>query len=107
MAGPKRCWKRSGRTNTTAGHLTWKGRIYGRGRPYAMGRRGRVYNGIWGSAPFQSIYEPAASLLQCLPQMPEWYLVIAMLAAFSALGFPWKPLMLALPLLASAVGVLI
>ena len=89
------------------GHLTWKGRIYGRGRPYAMGRRGRVYNGIWGSAPFQSIYEPAASLLQCLPQMPEWYLVIAMLAAFSALGFPWKPLMLALPLLASAVGVLI
>jgi len=36
--------------------------------------------------------------------MPEWYLVIVMLAALSALGLPWKPLMLALPLLALAVG---
>ena len=87
------------------GHLTWKGRIYGRGRPYAIGQRGRIYNGIWGSAPFQSIYEPAPGLLQCLPQMPEWYLVIAVLPALSALGLHWIPLTLALPLLAVAAGV--
>jgi hypothetical protein len=39
--------------------------------------------------------------------MPEWYVVIGTLAALSALGILWKPLLLALPLLAYAVGVLL
>jgi hypothetical protein len=39
--------------------------------------------------------------------MPEWYLVIAALAALSALGLLWTPLLLALPLLAGAIGVLL
>ena len=35
---------------------------------------------------------------------PEWYLIIIALAAISALGILWGPLLLALPLLALAVG---
>src|SRR5438552_4084823 len=88
-----------------SGHLSWKGRIYGKGRTYIIGQRRRIYNGIWGSALFQYIYEPAPSLTQGWPQMPEWYLVILMLAVFSALGLTWKPLMLAAPFLVLSVGV--
>ena len=39
--------------------------------------------------------------------MPEWYLVIACLAAISALGLVWSPLLLALPLLIAAVAALV
>ena len=42
--------------------------------------RGRVYQGVWGSAPFQSLYQPAAGTLLSLPLMPEWYLLILLLA---------------------------
>jgi len=63
----------------------------------------RVYHGIWNSAPFQSLYEPAAPLWQALPQMPEWYLVSATLAGLSALGLNWRPLLWATPLLVLSV----
>jgi GT2 family glycosyltransferase len=90
------------------GHPAWAGRIYGKGRTQALGRsRGRIYQGTWGSALFQSLYQPAPGLLCSLPLMPEWYLVIATLAALSALGLLWTPLLLALPLLAGAIGVLL
>ena len=68
---------------------------------------GRIYQGTWGSALFQSIYAPAPGFWGSLPSMPEWYLVIATLTALSALGLFWKPLLLALPLLGYAVGVLL
>ena len=35
-----------------AGHVTWQGRIYGRGIVNLFFRRSRIYHGIWGSAPF-------------------------------------------------------
>jgi GT2 family glycosyltransferase len=90
------------------GHPAWAGRIYGKGRTQALGRcRGRIYQGTWGSALFQSLYQPAPGLLCSLPLMPEWYLVIVTLAALSALGLLWTPLLLALPLLAGATGVLL
>ncbi len=88
------------------GHVRWAGRIYGSGLPYALGwRRGRVYHGIWGVAPYQSLYEPARSLVGSLPQMPEWHLMTAILAGITALSAAWSPLRLALPLLAVAVVV--
>jgi GT2 family glycosyltransferase len=88
----------------TAGHITWSGRLYGQGVSRSLGwSRGRVYQGVWGSAPFQSIYRPAPNALAALAGMPEWYLVIAALAAFSILGFQWSPLLLAFPLLGLAV----
>jgi hypothetical protein len=64
---------------------------------------GRIYQGLWGSAPFQSLYHPGASTLRSLPLMPEWYLVLLFLAALSALGGLWSPLLLAVPLLVLAV----
>src|SRR5439155_1378817 len=60
-----------------AGHLTWTGRLYGRGLTEALTwRRGRIYHGTWGRAPFQSLYQPAVGLLGGLSLMPEWYLLI-------------------------------
>jgi hypothetical protein len=73
------------------GHLTWAGRIYTTGLQYAHPRR-RIFHGVWGSALFQSVYEPAAGLIESLPLMPEWYLIIACLVALSALGVLWSPL---------------
>lgn len=81
------------------GHLTWSGRLYADG--YVAGwRRGRIYQGVWGSALFQSVYEPAPNLAWSLPAMPEWYLGTAVFAGLSALGLLWSPLLWALPLLA-------
>ena len=53
--------------------------------------RGRVYQGVWGSAPLQSLYQPAAGTLLSLPLMPEWYLLIALLGVLSALSLGWAP----------------
>jgi O-antigen biosynthesis protein len=89
------------------GHHTWAGRVYGKGLAQQVSRVGRIYQGIWGSAPFQSLYEPAPSTLWSLSQMPEWYLAILTLAALSALGILWRPLLLALLPLALAVGALL
>jgi GT2 family glycosyltransferase len=87
------------------GHLTWAGRLYGKGLIQALGLRGgRIYHGIWGSALFQSVYQPAPDGLCLLPMMPEWYLIIATLAAITALGISWNPLLLASPLLGFAIG---
>ncbi|MEJ7575677.1 MAG: glycosyltransferase [Pyrinomonadaceae bacterium] len=93
-----------------AGHLAWTGRLYGKGLTQALvgwSRRSRIYQGTWGSNLFQSIYQPAAGLLTSLPLMPEWYLIIASLAALSFLGLMWTPLLAALPLLLLAVGALL
>ena len=87
------------------GHVRWAGRLYGSGLTHALGwRRPRVYHGVWGGAPFQSLYAPAPSLLGSLPQMPEWHLMTASLAAIAALSVAWKPFKLALPLLVCAAA---
>jgi glycosyltransferase involved in cell wall biosynthesis len=88
-----------------AGHLTWAGRVYGKGLLPILGRAWRIYHGVWGSAPFQSLYQPASNMLGALPLMPEWYLVCVALTLLSALGLLWTPLLiLALPLLILTVG---
>jgi GT2 family glycosyltransferase len=86
------------------GHATWAGRLYG-GIATVLGfSRPRVYHGTWGSALFQSLYHPAPHAMASLVAMPEWYLVIATLAALSALAALWRPLVVAAPLLALAVA---
>jgi len=88
-----------------AGHLTWAGRLYGRGLTEALTwRRGRIYHGTWGRAPFQSLYQPAVGLLGGLSLMPEWYLLIVALGGLSGLGMLWTPLFWAMPLLTLAVA---
>ena len=90
------------------GHLSWAGRLYGRGSKRCVSwSRDRIYQGTWGSALFQSMYAPAPSFWGSLPLMPEWYVAIAALTALSALGLFWKPLLVALPLLGYALGVLL
>jgi hypothetical protein len=76
--------------------------MYG-GAPYVGWRTRRIYHGMWGTAPFQSLYEPAPSWLAALPMMPEWYLLILVLLALSALSMGWVPLRLAIPPLTLAV----
>jgi O-antigen biosynthesis protein len=86
------------------GHLSWRGRVYGKGLARRLGRAARIYHGVWGEAPFQSLYEPACGTFGALIAMPEWYLVILALAALSTLGAIWSPLLWCLPVLAFAVG---
>ena len=84
-----------------AGHVAWTGRLYG--RPIRALWRGRIYQGSWGSAPFQSVYTPAPGLLSSIFLMPEWNLVIASLGVLALLGVLWPPLAAANALLAAAV----
>ena len=84
------------------GHLIWAGRIYSPAM-YAARRFRRIFHGVWGSALFQRVYQPAAGYLGLLPLMPEWYLTIACLVGLSAALVPWKPLPLVL--LLGAIGV--
>jgi GT2 family glycosyltransferase len=90
---------------TQTGQIEWAGRIYGNGSAqHRGGRRWRVYYGAWGSASFQSLYGPRGGLLQAMPLMPEWWLLIGLLTLLSAAGI-WIPACLvALPLLILATG---
>ena len=82
-----------------AGHIPWAGRLYFKGFEQLFGCfRGRIYQGTWGSALFQSIYQPSSSFMWSLPLMPEWNVIVAALALFSLLGIEWTPLLLSLPL---------
>lgn len=88
------------------GHLDWQGKLYNNGfRRASLFARWRIYHGMWGSGPFQSIYETAPGTFLSLTATPEWYLVIAALLGSVALGVLWSPLLLALPMLLLAVGV--
>jgi GT2 family glycosyltransferase len=84
------------------GHLTWSGRLYGKGYLHLLPiRRRRIYHGQWGTALFQSLYDVSPSLLSTLPLMPEWYLATAVLAAVGILAVVWVGL---LPLAVLAVA---
>jgi GT2 family glycosyltransferase len=74
-----------------AGHVTWVGRIYGRGITRGLGRW-RIYQGTWGSALFQRIYAPVTGTASWLPLMPEWYLVILALLVLVGLQVLWPAL---------------
>jgi hypothetical protein len=65
---------------------------------HVLFRRTWVYHGVGGFAPFQSLYERAPGIFGALPLMPEWFLLVAVLAAFSFFGFLWKPFFLTVPL---------
>src|SRR5512133_1609538 len=81
-----------------AGHFRWAGRIYGRGLTRHLVRTRRIYQGTWGMAPFQSLYEPGPGTLISLPLTPEWLLLTAALVCLSLLTALWAPLALGLPL---------
>ena len=92
-----------------AGHVAWGGLVYGTGAAKALPfRRWRVYHGVWGSRPFQSLYERAPGTLLTLPLMPEWLLVVAASAALALAGLVWPDVLPAgLALLALSAGALL
>jgi GT2 family glycosyltransferase len=79
------------------GHIKWAGQLYGKGLTRMLGRKQRVYHGLWGRAPFQSLHEAAPSLLTVLPTMPEWYVVLLGLGGLSALSLLWPKLVVIFP----------
>ncbi len=89
------------------GHYSWGGRLYGNGVPQGLLRRWRVYYGKWGTGLFQAMYRTEGPALSSLALMPEWYLVILLLAVLSGLGALWSPLLAVLPLAIAASGLLI
>lgn len=88
-----------------AGHYIWGGRLYGKGITASIPTgRWHIYQGQWGTALFQSIYEPATGLMTSLPLMPEWFFVIALFVFLSMLGLFWSPLLWVLPLAVIAIA---
>jgi GT2 family glycosyltransferase len=86
------------------GHTSWGGRLYGKGLTLNLGTlRSHVYQGVWGSAPFQSMYQSAPTTPSSLPLMPEWYLLLPPLLLLSLLGIAWEPLLYAVPALLIAI----
>jgi GT2 family glycosyltransferase len=89
-----------------AGHPSWHGRLYGRGSTSLPSwGPSRIYQGVWGCAPFQLMYQANPSTALSLLSMPEWNLALGVLAILSALGTFWSPLLWALPLLVASLGV--
>ncbi|HKO28451.1 MAG TPA: glycosyltransferase, partial [Solirubrobacteraceae bacterium] len=85
------------------GHLTWHGRVYGRGSGGpTVGRRARIHYGSWGSRLFQSIYESdlPGGAFRWLPALPESYLLLGALTVLGLLGLEWPPLLVVVPFLA-------
>ena len=81
------------------GQVGWSGRVYGRGLTRMLRwRRERIYQGVWGSAPFQQGYEPETTLLESLPLIPEWFLVTVALGTLGTLSVFWRPVWPAVPL---------
>jgi glycosyltransferase involved in cell wall biosynthesis len=92
----------------TTGHLTWEGRLYGGGLARAIQSwPSRIYHGTGGTALFQSVYEPGPAMPWSLSLMPEWYFVVAALAALSVLGSLWRSLLIAVPFLIMSVAILL
>jgi GT2 family glycosyltransferase len=85
------------------GHVSWQGRIYGRGAAQPLLRPQRVYHGLWGEAPYQSLYERAPGTWLALPLMPEWYLILGVLLLLVLLGTQWPALLVAGPFLVFGV----
>lgn len=93
---------------SAGGHVTWRGRVYGESAPRRPRRvmRWRIYHGVWGTAPFQALYEPARGDMNALILMPEVYLAIGLVALLVAVGALWTPLLFLAPALIVVAGAL-
>ena len=90
------------------GHLTWGGRVYYKGLTVPlMFRSCRIYQGVWGTAPFQSRCQPTPNTLASCILMPEWYMVVGLFFVLSLVGLVWKPLGIAFILFFLSLGAVI
>lgn len=85
-------------------HLPWAGRIYLAGVHSLMGSRSVIYHGVWGEAPFQGLHS-GFTIWDHLLEVPELYLLNAVLVLLSALGILWTPMLAFLPLLLVSTGI--
>jgi hypothetical protein len=88
------------------GHLAWAGTVYG-GTSAGRRRRARIRYGTWGGGLFQTLDDRSPGVLASLARAPEWYLVILLLAAMTAHGALWQPLLAFAPLLVIAAGAVV
>jgi GT2 family glycosyltransferase len=88
----------------SAGHVTWRGHLYGKGIVETLFARSRIYHGQFGSAPFQSVYQVSPGNLSSLSLMPEWYFLLLLFGFVAMLGISWTPLLWLTPLFIAGVG---
>jgi glycosyltransferase involved in cell wall biosynthesis len=86
---------------TPAGTARWRGRIYNSLTPSVAPQR--IYRGIYGTAPYQSVYRGGGHLLDLVHQLGVPIAAALLLTAPLALLSPW----LAVPALAALVGLLV
>jgi O-antigen biosynthesis protein len=87
------------------GHIAWAGRLYERALAGLTLGRSRIYYGPCGSADFQQLQHSTPQVWGSLPLLPEWYLLVAVLAILTVLGaLLWPALLLVAPALAVAGG---
>ncbi len=71
------------------GHASWVGRIYAPYPFFRMKTRSLIYHGIWGSAPFQPMYDRGSgNLFAVFPRAMESHAALVLLA-FLSIFFPW------------------
>jgi hypothetical protein len=58
-------------------------------------KKKKIFYGTWGTALFQSVYQPGNGLLSSLPLMPEWFMLSIGFLCLSLLGFVWPVLLYA------------
>jgi hypothetical protein len=59
---------------------------------------------VWGTAPFQFLYEPARGDMNAMILMPEVYLAIGLVTLLVAVGALWTPLLFLAPILVAVAG---
>jgi GT2 family glycosyltransferase len=79
------------------GHVSWPGQLYGQSARGSALPGARRYEGTWGTADYQSLYQPAGALAW-VPLMPEWFLLLIAVGLIGLLGAAWAPLLVALPI---------
>lgn len=81
------------------GHTFWAGRIYGPYPTFRLFGKPVIYQGLWGSAGFQPMYDPGAQgLMSIIPRAMEWHVALVALAVLGVF-FPWALAVCALGLL--------
>jgi hypothetical protein len=73
--------------------MRWAGQLYGRGHAPSPPGLQVVDQGVWGTRLFQAVYSSSPGTLWSLTMIPEWYLVIAVLAVLTLVGLTWTPLL--------------
>jgi hypothetical protein len=72
------------------GHTHWGGQIYSPYPQFRLFGQPAVYHGLWGSAPFQAVYDQGGGgALAFLPRAMEMHVAVAALLAASVV-FPWS-----------------